>query len=89
MTPTEIEEMVVTVARCNPGVLQSEVVNGIAKLCDIPRSRVSAAIKSSYPIRPYRQANRRIKLWVLRPGSQCEHYGEPSGVCVKACYRPM
>ena len=89
MTPTEIEEMVVTIARCNPGVAQSEVVNGIAKLCEVPKSRVSAAIKSSYPIRPYKQSNGRVRLWVLRPRSHGEHYGEPSGVCTKACYRPM
>ena len=86
MTPTEIQEMVQQIARLTPGVAQSTVVKHMCALFPVTARQITMEIKRSLPLRPYKQSNGRIQLWLLKPGSFTEHYGTPTGAARKPQY---
>ena len=76
MHPYRLEELVEEAAKLNPGVLQADVVNGISMVFGVSKAKVRKAIKDSYPLRPMKQPNGRIKLFLLKPGSKKDFYGK-------------
>ena len=74
MTDTQIQDIAKDVVRRRPGVMQADVVNGIANLYAVPKAHVRQAVKRCYPIRPTKQSNGRIALFLLKPGSLTDFY---------------
>ena len=86
MTPTEIEDMVKMVVKLTPGISQAAVVKHMTGLFPVTAAQVTKQIKLSYPVRPYKQSNGRIKLWLLKPGRDNGHYGTPTGLANKRTF---
>ena len=74
MHPYRLEELVEEAAKLNPGILQADVVNGINLAFGVDKAKVRKAIKDSYPLRPEKQPNGRIKLFLLKPGKDNGFY---------------